>query len=117
MSSFRIALVCVIVLVALPAAAVESPARVSASRLFTVVNATFDTATALDVAPAGSGAFAELPLDPPLQGGRADATVRLPAGDCLRDFRVTFRNGAALTFPGIDVCRGSGLRLDAGRRG
>ena len=116
MSSIRIALVCVIVLAALPAAAVESAARVTGTRLFTVVNATFDTATALGVAPAGSGTFATLPLDPPLQGGRNDATVRLPAGDCLRDIRVTFRNGAAMTFPGIDVCRGSGLRLESGRR-
>jgi hypothetical protein len=116
MSSIRIAFFGVVAFIALPAAAIGSPARVSASRLFTVVNATFDTATALAIAPAGSGDFATIPLDPPLQGGRNDATVRLPAGDCLRDIRVTFRNGAAMTFPGIDVCRGSGLRLESGRR-
>jgi hypothetical protein len=112
MSPIRVALACLIVLVGLPPAVAGSRPRIAAPRLLRVVNATFDSVNALAVAPAGGDIYTDLPLDPPLQGGRSEAVVRLPAGNCLRDFRVTFRNGRSSTLPAIDVCRGRGLRLE-----
>jgi hypothetical protein len=82
--------------------------------LFTVVNATFDSVTSLAMAPADSGAFEEVRLGGSLPGGLASTTVHLPAGTCLRDMRVTFRNGSTKVFPAIDVCRTHALRLGTG---
>lgn len=75
------------------------------ARMFTLVNASDASIVSVDVdgVTVLSGA--------PLPGGTTDATVRLPAGDCLRDFRVTFLDGHRQTFRGIDVCRASRLRL------
>lgn len=84
---------------ALVAGADREPAR-----LFTLVNASDRTVTAVAV---GSDDV----LDAPLQGGLAEATVRLPAGGCMRDFRVTFRGGGTHLYGGIDVCRFHRLRL------
>jgi hypothetical protein len=88
-------------------------ARVSARQL-RIVNATFDSVTALAVAPGGSGAFVDASFHAPLQGGLNSTTVSLPAGDCLRDVRVTFLDGRSETYPSLDVCRYHGLRLDSG---
>lgn len=82
---------------------------------FDLVNASFDSVTALAVAPAGSGSFHAVDLGRPLQGGLDALTFRMPAGDCLRDLRITFRDGREKTFEAIDVCRTHGLRLDARR--
>ncbi|PWK87760.1 hypothetical protein [Fulvimonas soli] len=80
---------------------------------FYLVNASFDSVTSLAVAPAGSGDFRDIELGRPLQGGLDAVTVDLPAGGCLRDFRVGFRDGRILRLPAIDVCRRHGLRLTA----
>lgn len=79
--------------------------------LFTVVNATFDSVTDIATAPASSQRFEKVTLGGALPGGLNSATVRLPAGDCVRDVRVTFRNGRSQVFPAVDVCRTHGLRL------
>ena len=75
------------------------------ARMFALVNASYESVTALVV----DGT--DVPLGEPLQGGTTTATVRLPEGGCRRDFRVTFRDGHSQTYDGIDVCRFHKLRL------
>lgn len=94
------------------AAQPEDP-RTSARHL-RIINATFDSVTALAVAPRGSTAFVDTSFHAPLQGGLNSTTVSLPAGDCLRDVQVTFRNGRTETYPSLDVCRYNALRLSNG---
>lgn len=102
-------------LATLPAAAFAADRQpLASSSLFTVVNAAFDSVTAIEVADAGSGAWRDVSLREPLRGGLTSATVRLPEGACMRSFRVTFRDGRSSRFDGIDVCRTHGLRLSAG---
>jgi hypothetical protein len=81
------------------------------ARHFDLVNATFDDVIALAIAPAGSDSFHDIMLGEPLQGGMTSITVDVPDGGCLRDVRVTFRNGRTLLYPHIDACRYHGLRL------
>ncbi|SEN16771.1 hypothetical protein SAMN02800694_2976 [Luteibacter sp. UNCMF331Sha3.1] len=101
-------------LAALPVVAFAADRQpLASSALFTVVNAAFDSVTALEVADAGSGAWRDVSLGEPLPGGLTSATVHLPAGACLRSFRVTFHDGRSSTFDGVDVCRAHGLRLSA----
>ena len=78
-----------------------------------LVNATFDSVTAVAVAPAGSEAFQRIALGQPLQGGLTATTFRVPPGQCLRDLRVTFRNQRVERLGAIDMCRVHALRLDA----
>lgn len=80
---------------------------------FQLVNATFDSVTAVAVAPAGSGTFQRIELGLPLQGGLNAATFRVPPGHCLRDLRVTFRDRRVEQLSAIDMCRVHALRLDA----
>jgi hypothetical protein len=101
--------------VVLPAAASAQVNGRKPARIFTLVNAGSDSLTALAFAPAGRDDFQEVVLDEPLQGGLTSTTIRLPAGDCIRDVRATFKNGRTELFPGIDVCRHHGLRLAAGK--
>ena len=86
----------------------------TAARHLRIVNATFDSVTAFAVAPAGSAVFVDTAFHAPLQGGLNSTTVSLPAGDCLRDVRVSFLNGRVETYPSLDVCRYNGLRLGTG---
>jgi len=79
--------------------------------LFTIVNATFDSVTGIAMSSARTDDFIDVNLGEPLRGGLTSATIRLPPGACLRDVRVTFRDGRSKVFPGIDVCRSSALRL------
>lgn len=81
------------------------------ARHFDLVNATFDSVTALAIAPARGGAFHSIMLGKPLQGGLTSVTFDVPAGGCLRDLRVTFQGGRTQLFAGLDLCRTSGLRL------
>jgi hypothetical protein len=112
----RIAIVAVIhALLALPSVhAAPAGAPRTPARQLRVVNATFDSVTAFALAPMGSAAFVDASFHAPLQGGLNSTTVSLPAGDCLRDVRVTFLNGRVETYPALDVCRYSGLRLTNG---
>ncbi|MHB1056327.1 MAG: hypothetical protein ACYC0F_00410 [Rhodanobacter sp.] len=102
-----------------PAAPSADAARADATprprRHFKLVNATFDSVTALALAPAGSDAFDSIDLGNPLQGGLASMIFDVPGGGCLRDFRVTFRGERTRLLPGIDVCRSDGLRLVPGQ--
>ena len=91
--------------------AVSADAARRPARHFDLVNATFDSVTALAIAPADRDAFQDITLGQPLQGGLTSMTFDVPAGGCLRDLRVTFHDGRTQLFPRIDVCRSSGLRL------
>ena len=95
----------------LPSSPAHADADRHAARHFDLVNATFDSVTALAIAPAGSDAFHDIELGEPLQGGLKSITVDVPDGGCLRDMRVTFNDGRALLYPRIDVCRYGRLRL------
>lgn len=81
---------------------------------FRIVNATFDSVTGIAFAPPQDPAFHGINLDAPLQGGLTSITVDVPGNGCLRDVRVTFRNGRALIYPNLDLCRHNGLRLTTG---
>ena len=102
----------------LPCTTVHATERKPA-RHFNVVNTTFDSVTGLAIAPAGSGAFHDIALDQPLQGGLNAMTFDVPAGGCLRELRVTYRDDRTVFYPRIDVCRYQGLRLGPrdGRQG
>lgn len=86
------------------------------AKMFTLVNATSDSVTAVAVSADSAAATIDVGLGEPLRGGLTAATVRLPAGGCVRAFEVTFANGATQTFRDIDVCRFHRLRLDAAPR-
>jgi hypothetical protein len=79
-----------------------------------VVNGSYDSVTALAIAPAQGGTFQDIELQTPVQGGLDSTTVDVPAGDCLRDVRVTFLHGAHRVYPGLDLCRNDSLRLTPG---
>lgn len=93
--------------------AVQPVAATRGGAHFDIINATFDSITGIAVAPPGDTTFRDIDIGPPLQGGFNRLTLDMPSGDCLRDLRVTFRNGRVLYFPDIDVCRSTGLRLTA----
>jgi hypothetical protein len=81
---------------------------------FRIVNATFDSVTGLAFAPPQDPVFHDMNLAAPLQGGLTSITVDVPGEGCMRDVRVTFRNGHTLVYPNLDLCRSNGLRLTAG---
>ncbi len=99
-------------LLAVPSAsAAHAEAALTSARQFKVVNATFDSITALAIAPADDGNFNDVAIGQPLQGGLSSLSFDVPTGGCLRDLRVTFQGGRRQLFQHIDVCRTSGLRL------
>lgn len=82
-----------------------------APRHFKVVNAGHDSVIALAIAPAGSEAFGDVAIGPPLRGGVNDLTFDVPPGACRRDLRVRLRAGRVLRYPDLDLCRYGMLRL------
>lgn len=97
-----------------PAAGPARPPRQRmAPRYFELVNASHDSVEAVGIAPAASGAFEGVDIGGPLRGGTTSVMLDVPAGGCLRDLRVRFRNGRTLLYPAMDLCRASGLRLSA----
>jgi hypothetical protein len=97
----------------LAAATAHANAERAPTRYFDLVNASHDSVTSLAIAPAGSDAFREVELGVPLRGGLTSTTVDVADGDCLRDFRLVYRDGRTLIYPDIDVCRYRSLRLTA----
>jgi len=95
--------------------AADRPPRDQPGRLFRIVNATFDSVTALEIADDSTRGFQVIHLGEPLQGGLTSTTVRLPDGACLRDVRATFRDGRSEVYRAIDVCKATGFRLSAHR--
>jgi hypothetical protein len=99
-------------LLATPVAlALHVDAGTTRARHFDLVNAGFDSVTAVAIAPAGSDDFQAIALGRPLQGGLTSMTVDLPVGSCLRDVRLTFNGGRQLLLSRINVCRTHGLRV------
>jgi len=100
---------------ACPAVAADYQPPTSPGRLFRIVNASFDSVTALEVTNKDATGYETVDLREPLQGGLTSTSVRLPDGTCLRDVRVTFRDGRSEVYRDIDVCKSNGLRLSANR--
>ena len=98
---------------AAPAMAADRQPREQAGRLFRIVNASFDSVTALEIADDSARGYQPIHLGEPLQGGLTSTTIRLPDGACLRDVRATFRDGRTEVYRAIDVCKSTGLRLSA----
>jgi hypothetical protein len=108
-----------------PVLAADFASQPKPGRLFHIVNASFDSVTAVAVSGAtatgatgtdGSNAgYESIDLREPLQGGLTSTSVRLPDGACLRDVKVTFRGGRSQVYRDIDVCKANGLRLSASR--
>ncbi|GEM_PF-2067130 len=89
------------------------PPAAAAQRYFELINGARDSVVSLEIAPAGSDGYRSLALGPRLQGGGNAVTLLLPAGSCLADLRISFRDGARLLYRDVDTCRQRGLRLDA----
>jgi hypothetical protein len=96
------------------ATAAHAHAGRAPTRQFDLANDTFDSVTAIAVAPAGTGTFQEIAIGDALRGGHTSITLDMPEGGCVRDLRVAFRDGRKLLYPGIDLCRTRGLRLRTG---
>lgn len=82
-------------------------------RYFDLSNGTHDSVVSLAVAPAGSAEFREIVIGKPLHGGNTATTVWIDGNECLRDFRVEFRDGRTLVYRDVDVCRYRRLRMTA----
>ena len=92
---------------ALPAAfllATAVHAHAGDTRYVDLVNRAHDSVTSLSVAPAGSDAFEDIPLEL-LKGGGDSATVSVDAEGCRYDFRFHFSNGRTMVYENVDVCR------------
>jgi hypothetical protein len=98
-----------------PAIAADFQPPSGPGRLFRLVNASFDSVTAVEVASRNATGYMPIDLREPLQGGLTSTTVRLPDGTCLRDVRVTFRDGRSEVYRDVDVCKANGLRLSTNR--
>lgn len=101
----------------LTACATTSAHAPQPARQLRVVNATFASVVSLAVAPAQTHDFADVDFAAPLQGGENAVVVNVPPGQCLRDLRVTFRDGRTLTYAALDVCRYHAVRLSHGATG
>ncbi|HST44706.1 MAG TPA: hypothetical protein VLK29_05715, partial [Luteimonas sp.] len=96
-----------------PFATVASGHARAQARYFELVNASYDTVVSVEVATEGTRSFAPLVFDAPLGGGIQATTLEVPGPGCLRVFRIGFRDGRTLHYPGVDVCRKRGLKLTA----
>lgn len=83
------------------------------TRYFELVNASYDTVVSVEAAAGEAGSFVPLAFDAPLPGGVRATTLQVPGHGCLHAFRIGFRNGKTLRYPGVDVCRQRGLRVTA----
>jgi len=76
-----------------------------------LINRAYDRVASVSAAPAGSQAWQELLHGEEVRGGGGAVTVQVAAGPCLQDVRVDFANGRRALYPGVDVCRHRGLRI------
>lgn len=83
------------------------------TRYLELINRAHDSVTSLAITTAGTDSFRDKPLEAPLRGGGDSATIEFDGdgGRCLYDVRFGFRNGRTLIYEGVDVCRGSRLRI------
>ena len=90
----------------LPAAfllATAACAHAGDTRYVDLVNRAHYSVISLSVAPTGSAAFEEIPLEP-LKGGGDSATISVDAQGCRYDFRFRFRNGKTAVYENVDIC-------------
>lgn len=78
------------------------------ARYLGLLNRAHDSVVTLDVAPAGTDAFAPRSIDI-LAGGGGSTMIRLADEGCRFDLRVAFRNGRRVVYRDVDVCRGDTL--------
>jgi len=75
---------------------------------FIVANNTWDTLTRVEVAAAGSGAWATGAEAAQIDMGFANITVAEPAADCRYDLRLTLKKGdgseTVVERPDVDIC-------------
>ncbi|WP_422506304.1 hypothetical protein [Stenotrophomonas sp. GZD-301] len=88
--------------------AVPMRAAADATPYLGLLNRAHDSITAIEVAPAGTAAFAPVVIAP-LPGGGGSTTVTLAGQGCRFDLRLGFRNGRRAVYHGVDVCRGDTL--------
>lgn len=93
--------------------AVPQAQAVAQTRYFDLINRTQDSLMSLSIAPSGSDAFQDKPLDAPVIGGGGATTIQIAGAECVYDFRFVFRTGEALVYKEVDVCRSRGLRIRA----
>ena len=75
------------------------------SHYLDIYNTAPSSLVAFAVAPAGSGAFRDLPIAGSLHGGGDSTTVATNGGGCLRDLRLVFADGRVLMHRDFNVCR------------
>lgn len=83
-------------------------AQAGNARYLTLLNRAHDSVTQVEVADAGSEAFAARPIDT-IVGGGGRTTVRLGDSGCRFDVRLRFRDGREVVYRQVDVCRGDVL--------
>jgi len=88
------------------------------TRYLEVVNRAHDSLTAVAVKPSeGDQAFRDWPLERPVQGGGNSFTLAVNEPGCRFDVQMQFRNGSAVVYKDVDVCRLQSLRIDPLQRG
>lgn len=83
-------------------------AQAATPRYLTLLNRAHDSITSLEVAPAGSNAFEQRPIDR-VDGGGGSTTVRVGNADCRFDLRLQFRNGRKAIYHDVNACQGETL--------
>lgn len=82
-----------------------------------IVNDDSRTIIRIELAPAGIRAFEPLEAAYPLVGGRdGQATAAVPAGPCLRDLRIIYRDSTTLTVTAWNTCRQAVIHIGAARQ-
>ena len=79
-----------------------------APRYLSLLNRSNNSITELQVAAAGTDAFAPRPIDP-VAGGGGSTTVRLGNTGCRFDLHLRFRNGQQAIYRDVDICTGDTL--------
>ena len=87
-----------------PARRVEIPSFLLVNRGRTAMNELY-------LSPSGNDSWGEDRLGDGILAAGSTRTIRLPAGDCLYDYRVVFANGDASEKRRIDLCQIIDLKL------
>jgi hypothetical protein len=90
----------------------------SPTRYLEVINRAHDSLTGVAVKPSEGGQdFRAWPLKTPVQGGGDSFTLAMREPGCRFDFQLQFRDGRAVVYKDVDVCRLQSLRIDPLQRG
>ena len=98
--------------------ATTSAGEADKTRYLQVVNRAHDSLTAIAVKPSQVDQdFRDWPLASPVQGGGDSFTLAVREPGCRFDLQLQFRNGRAVVYKDVDVCRLQSLRIDPLQRG